>query len=105
MHREIAGLTWGDKLVVDHINGNPLDNRRTNLRVCTNAENMRNRGKNKNNTSGFKGVTYFKFAKLWKAQIKVDRKGVFLGYFKTPEAAHQAYCEAAAKYHGDFAKT
>lgn len=105
MHRELMGLAIGDTRQVDHVNCMKLDNRRINLRVCTIAENQRNRGKNKNNKSGFKGVTYFKFAKLWKAQICINRETLFLGYFKNPEDAHRAYCEAAAKHHGEFAKT
>lgn len=105
MHREIVGLPAGDKRIVDHINGIRHDNRRANLRICTNAENQRNRGKNKNNTSGYKGVSLHKLSGLWKAMIKVDRKDIFLGYFKNPEDAHQAYSAAAAMYHGEFANT
>ncbi|KWN80831.1 hypothetical protein WM24_23635 [Burkholderia ubonensis] len=104
MHREVMRLMPGDKRVVDHINGNRSDNRKSNLRICTNAENQRNRGKNKNNTSGFKGVTFHKFSRLWKAMIKVDGKDIFLGYYRTPEEAHEAYCSGAEKYHGRFAK-
>lgn len=104
MHREIMGLQIGDRRVVDHINGVRNDNRKSNLRICTNAENQRNRGKNKNNTSGFKGVTFHKLSGLWKAMIKVDGKDIFLGYYKKPEEAHQAYCAGATEYHGEFAK-
>lgn len=105
MHREILGLVRGDKRIVDHINGIKHDNRRSNLRLCTTAENQRNRGKNSNNTSGFKGAHWNTATGRWKSAIRVDRKDVFLGYFDTPEEAHKAYCAAAAKYHGEFAKS
>jgi len=57
LHRYILGFKKGDP-IVDHKNGNPLDNRKSNLRSCTNAENLRNRGKTKNNKSGYKGVSW-----------------------------------------------
>lgn len=104
MHRILMDLKPGDKRKVDHINGNRLDNRRGNLRICTDAQNQRNRGKNKNNTSGFKGVTWSKNRKKWYAHIGFGGRDYFLGFYATPEAAHQAYCEAAAKHHGEFAK-
>jgi len=99
MHRIIAGANHKDE-IVDHINGNTLDNRRSNLRICSNAENGRNRGKNSNNSSGFKGV--FLKRDKWAAQIKHNGKSIHLGTFKTPEEAHLAYQRAANKLHGRF---
>lgn len=84
---------------VDHKNLNTLDNRKSNLRICTHAENCRNR-KGIHNTSGYKGVS--RKGLQWSARITVNRKTVFLGCFKTPESAYVAYCEAAKKYHGEF---
>lgn len=90
---------------IDHINEVRDDNRLVNLRLATKAENGRNRGKNKNNTSGFKGVSEDKKQGRWFAVIGVGGRRVFLGYYDTPEKAHVAYCSAATKYHGTFANT
>ena len=104
LHRLILNPDAED--IIDHINGNPLDNRRANLRICTNAENVRNRRIHRNNKCGFKGV-YFEPRpgrnKPWRALIRVDRKRISLGYFATAEDAHAAYVAAAKKYHGEFA--
>jgi len=102
MHRVIADAPTG--MDVDHINGNGLDNRRENLRVCTHAENQRNRRKNKDNTSGFKGVFWHKNRKRYQAQIKICGKKIHLGYFLDPAEAAHAYDEAAKKYFGEFAR-
>lgn len=88
----------------DHINGNTLDNREENLRSATNAQNTQNQGLRLDNTSGYKGVTWDKRDKKWKAQIEANGKGKSLGNFDTPELAYQAYCEAAKKLHGEFAR-
>ncbi|USE78946.1 HNH endonuclease [Cupriavidus gilardii] len=104
MHRRIVGLQRGDKRQVDHINGNPLDNRRSNLRVCTHAENQLNIGRQRNNTSGFKGVCFDKQAGKFKAAIAYQGRRKNLGLFDTPEAAYEAYCAAAAQLHGEFAR-
>jgi hypothetical protein len=93
--------------VVDHANNDPLDNRKCNLRICTPSQNQMNRGKEKTNKSGYKGVHYFKWGhriKRWKAEIGYDGKTHFIGYFATKEEAYAAYCEAAKKYHGEFAR-
>lgn len=103
MHRFIMGLCFGDKFYVDHIDGNPLNNQRNNLRVCTPTQNQYNRKIGSNNKSGFKGVTVSESENRWRSQIKVNGKIIYLGTFLTPEAAHEAYCAAALKYHGEFA--
>lgn len=98
MHRLIAG--W-DR--VDHIDGNGLNNQRSNLRPTSIAENGRNRGANRNNTSGYKGV--FRNSKsTWSSRIVSDGKNKYLGSFKSKEEAALAYNEAALKYHGEFAR-
>lgn len=86
----------------DHINGDTLDNRRSNLRLASVAENNRNSKTPSTNSSGFKGVS-FKSNK-WVASISINGKNLHLGYYHSPEEAHKVYCEAAIKYYGKFAK-
>lgn len=97
MHVAILGMEG------DHISRNTLDNRRGNLRPCTNAENSKNRNLNRNNKSGFKGVYWHERRQRWMAQICADGKQIDLGRFKTKEEAARAYNEAANRLHGDFA--
>lgn len=103
MHRGVAKTLQG--METDHINGNTLDNRRVNLRVCTRSENARNRCKNSNNTSGFKGVNFHKETRKWAAHIRLNKRLIHLGLFSTPETAHAAYCDAAIKHYGEFVRT
>lgn len=105
MHRMILGIEDNSHLEGDHINRNRLDNRRKNLRTCTPAENTRNIGIPRHNTSGFKGVSFHKASGKWQAAIGGGQKGsrVHLGLFDTPEDAHAVYCVAAMERHGEFA--
>jgi hypothetical protein len=105
MHREILGFLPRDGKQCDHRNGDTLDNQVLNLRDGSDGNNEKNRARNKNNTSGLKGVSWRKQANKWIAQIQNNGKKEFLGYHTTKEAAHAAYCEAATRLHGDFAKT
>ncbi len=100
MHRVINKTP--DGFVTDHINGDPLDNRRSNLRSCTQSQNHMNKLKLSNNTSGYKGVFWHKTAKRWRAQITLNSKAKHLGYFGSPEEAHRAYNQAARKLFKDF---
>lgn len=104
LHRLIAGCPEG--MVVDHVNGNGLDNRRENLRICSQQQNLRNRKIHKNNRSGFKGVYYDSGCtrRPWRAEIRANGKKIGLGYFVDPEEAHKAYLDASAKLHGEFAR-
>ncbi len=103
MHREILGMERGNGLYVDHINGNRIDNRRANLRTCTNAENVRNQKRSSKNTTGFKGVMFHKGSGKWYARIKFKGKGKYLGRYSSPELAYEVYCLAADMLHGEFA--
>ena len=101
MQNAIMGVPHG--VIVDHIDQNGLNNTRHNLRVCTRAENNYNKGKQKNNTSGFKGVS--RDRRKWCAVIWMNRTRKHLGFFSTPEEAARAYDAAARELHGDFACT
>lgn len=89
--------------LVDHINGNGLDNRRSNLRSATTAENQRNARRRSDNTSGFKGVHWDAAQRRWKAQISVGGKRLSRGRYPTAEDAARAYDRAARELHGEFA--
>lgn len=102
MARQI--MNCPDGMEVDHINGDLLDNRRCNLRICTHRENMCNRGIQRNNTSGYRGVSFNKTWKKYSAQIFLNRKKIHLGAFKDPKLAAIAYNEAAKIRYGEFAK-
>lgn len=107
LHRVVLerklGYSIPDGMQVDHIDGNGLNNTRDNLRLATNAQNMWNQRKRVNNKSGYKGVQWYKSRQNWRAVIRVNGKRIHLGYFDTPEEAHQAYCDAAKELHGEFA--
>lgn len=79
---------------LDHVNGNPNDNRISNLRECSHAENHQNRGVAANNASGLTGVGWHKLRQKWRADIKVNGKPRALGLFDTKEQAHEAYLAA-----------
>lgn len=100
MHRIINKTPEG--VWTDHINENKLDNRRSNLRDCTSAQNKANVTRRKDNTSGFKGVAVFR--KKWQAYINKDGKRIHLGHFEKKEDAARAYNEAAVDIFGEFAR-
>jgi len=102
MHRIILNVTNKDE-VIDHRNGDGLNNTRDNLRVCNNKQNLRNQKKHKDNKSGYKGVCWLKNANKWHSQIVFNRQRIHLGLFTCPIEAAKAYNTAAVKYFGQFA--
>lgn len=107
LHRTILERKLGRDLlvneVVDHIDNDTLNNRRDNLRIASLSENQWNSRKPKNNTTGYKGVRRSKGTR-YRSSITVKNKYIYLGCFATAELAYAAYCEAAKKYHGEFAR-
>ena len=105
MHRVLLGLIHKEPYVVDHINGNRCDNRRCNLRICSQADNNCNVHGRKDNASGYKGVSIKTGTNFWVSQIQVNGKKYFGGHHKCPEDAARAYDRLAIKLHGEFAHT
>ena len=89
---------------VEHANNNGLDNRRSNLRLSTQSQNMANKGSQDNNTSGYRGVSFHKRAKSWRAYITCKGVTQHLGLFRTSKEAAKAYNKAALTHFGEFAK-
>lgn len=97
MHRLIMGG------LVDHINGNGLDNRRENLRLCTHLQNMGNRKTPTTNKSGYKGVSHC--GRKWRAEAMCKYEHYYLGIFEDKESAARAYDQKAIELWGEFART
>lgn len=106
LHRVILSRIEGRLLnpseKVDHRDLNGLNNCRYNLRLASSSQNAQNRTKYRNNTTGYKGVHLTRGR--WQARIIVNYKHISLGCYDTPEQAHEAYCKAAQKYFGEFAR-
>jgi HNH endonuclease/AP2 domain len=94
---------WG-RPMIDHRDGDPTNNRWSNLRRASASQNGANRGRSRHNSSGYKGVSLRRSGR-WEAYITKKRRRMHLGTFDTPEAAHDAYVAAARKLFGEFART
>lgn len=107
LHRKIMEHILGRPLTddeeVDHVDLDKLNNLDNNLRLASYTENMCNKGIRDNNTSGFKGVSWFKRDGKWRSQIQVNSKNRHIGYFSDKEDAARAYDRAAKELHGEFA--
>lgn len=106
-HHIVWCLCTGDwsTTELDHIDGVPQNNRIENLRQATDSQQAINRGKPKNNTSGFKGVYWHQPANRWYAQITKEGKTKHLGFFDNPEQAHLVRLVAAEQIHGEYARS
>jgi hypothetical protein len=102
LHRVLIGPPLGFQ--VDHIDGNGLNNIRSNLRLATPSQNTCNSRRNRLNTSGFKGVRRETGRDRWRAQIQVNKIKMDLGMFESPEAAYAAYCAASERFHGEYGR-
>jgi len=102
MHREI--MHTPDGMETDHINGNGLDNQRANLRACTTSQNQANSNKQRNNTSGYKGVCFIKRDNKWRASVIINKKYKSIGSFENPIDAAKAYDKKAKELFGSFAR-
>lgn len=90
--------------VIDHSNGDKSDNRLCNLRSCSQSSNGGNTKRAATNTSGFKGVSYFRQTRRWRAQIVHQKQHYSLGYYRTKEEASLAYAAKAVELFGEFAR-
>lgn len=108
MHRVIAERAIGAPIPegyqVDHVDGDKRNNQRSNLRLATHCQNMRNINSYRGSSSQYKGVSWHKHKNKWIASIKIDGKGHHLGYFHSEEEAGRAYDARAKDLHGEFAR-
>lgn len=104
MHRLIMDVT-DTKILVDHIDTNPLNNQKENLRLCSVAENNKNRKAFKNNKTNYKGVFYRADRKKFVANICVNKKQIRIGSYNTALEAANAYDSHVKKLHGQYAQT
>jgi hypothetical protein len=109
IHRVILerklGSSIAEGFITDHVDRNPLNNCRANLRLATHDSNMQNSCMSRRNTSGFKGVSWHSTNERWQAVISKDKRKRHLGYFDNPLVAARVYDAAAIELHGEFAST
>ncbi len=103
MHRFILGIK-DRNILVDHIDGDGLNNKKENLRICTRSQNSANRTSKKNGTSKYLGVCAIKRESIWQAHVRKDKKIYYLGRFLNEADAAIAYNKKATELHGEFAR-
>jgi hypothetical protein len=103
MHQLILGTIDKKGIIIDHINGDGLDNRKENLRICTHSQNHFNSNKYLITSSIYKGVTKVENGK-WIAHLSINKKHIYIGIYKRETDAAVAYDNAARKYFKDFAR-
>ncbi len=103
LHRILGPEGAEDQL--DHADGDGLNNRRCNLRPATHAQNQWNKGVTKRNKVGMKGVSWHPINQKWRARIRVNGRNTHLGFFDTPEEAHEAHRNAADQFRGEFSRS
>ena len=103
IHREVARRAGTLGPIIDHIDRDTLNNRRSNLRPATNSQNLHNRGRDRNNTSGYAGVSYIKASGKYRAYVYDMGKQIYLGTFDDPAEAAKVRNKAKRKIAGEFA--
>ena len=102
-HRVVYAMTHGHCISeIDHINGDPSDNRPCNLRAVNRSQQNMNKSLARKNKFGLSGICFHKNSGLYQAKIRADGRRICLGYHKTPEEAHQAYLRGVEQYHGEY---
>lgn len=104
LHRFIMGLKYGDNREIDHINGDGLDNRRKNLRICTREDNMKNTRSRVNSSSKYLGVSWNSTLKYWVGEVRANKRRVWCSYFKSEIDAAKARDRVAKIHHGEFVR-
>ena len=107
VHRVVWELHNGpipDGIEIDHKDTDPGNNLITNLRLATRSNNKHNRKIGRNNTSGYKGVSFMKSKNKWRAELRLNSKRIWYEDHVCKETAYAAYCKAAMQYHKDFAR-
>ena len=102
LHRWLLDAQPGQ--LVDHLDGNPLNNRRTNLRLATRSQNQANRRRNRTSRSRYKGVTWHQGQQRWMARLQVNGRRITIGYFADPLQAAYEYDAFARAYFGEYAR-
>lgn len=104
MHRQILNLASGDKRLVDHVNRNTLDNRRSNIRIATYSQNTHNTGLRSTNKTGLKGVSLHGRTGKYQATMRADGKQLYLGLYSTKEEAYEVVKAEMEKRRGEFCR-
>ena len=104
IHRLILHVSSRNKQVVDHINGNPLDNRKSNLRLCTQKQNLRNQGPRKKKIVPYMGVSYMKACGKYMSSVYIDGKRKYLGLYVCPKEAAIVRDKASLELFGEYTR-